>query len=59
MHQAHASGTLSTDEALVIYQALGESMSTENGGWQSHVTLSMKVTITQAMGDILSARLGR
>ena len=57
--QAHASGTLSTDEALVIYQALGESMSTENGGWRSHVTLSMKVAITQVMGEILSARLGR
>ena len=55
--RAHASGQLTTEEAQTVYIALGEVMSSKNGGWQPHVDLPMKVIITQLMAEILSIRI--
>ena len=55
--QAHASGKISADEARTIYAALGEVMSSKNGGWQPHVDLAMKTTITQIIGELISIRI--
>jgi len=57
--RAHASGTLTTEEAQTIYIALGEAMSTENGGWQSHVKLPLKLAITQTMEELVRAALAK
>ena len=51
--EAHASGKLTTEEAMVVYRALGEEMSTTNGGWQPHVDTALKVTITNLMAQLL------
>lgn len=51
--RAHAGGVLSLDEAQTIYVALGNVQSTTNGGWQPHVDLPLKLTITQTMGELL------
>lgn len=50
---AHASGKLSTEEAQVIYMALGESLSPDNGGWSEGVDLATKIIITQIIGELL------
>ena len=55
--RAHASGKLTTEEAQTIYIALGEAMSTKNGGWKSHVKLPLKLAITQTMEELLKAAL--
>jgi len=55
--RAHAAGTISTDVANVIYRALGESMSSKNGGWREGVTCARKVTITNLIGELLAATL--
>lgn len=52
--RAHATGRLSTDEAQIIYAALGEVMSATNGGWQPHVDTALKVTITTLMGELVA-----
>ena len=54
----HASGKLSSDEAQTIYMALGEVMSTKNGGWKNHVDLALKVAITQMIAELLAKRRG-
>tara|TARA_Y100000310_G_C20528134_1_gene737092 strand:+ start:728 stop:1063 length:336 start_codon:yes stop_codon:yes gene_type:complete len=53
---AHAGGRISPAEAMTVYTALGETRSSDNGGWQPHVTLPMKVVITQVMKELLGAR---
>jgi hypothetical protein len=55
--RANAMGTLNTDEALTIYNALGEWHNADNGGWQDGVSLATKVIITQAMGELLERRI--
>ena len=50
-------GILNTDEALTIYNALGEYHNDENGGWQDGVSLATKVIITQAVGELLERRI--
>ena len=55
--RANAMGTLNTDEALTIYNALGEWHNADNGGWQDGVTLAAKVIVTQAMGELLERRI--
>ena len=55
--EAFMAGKISQDEAQLIYAALGEVMSSENGGWQPHVTLAMKVTITNIMTELLSMKI--
>lgn len=54
--EAHASGLLSPDEALVIYSALGESMSEANGGWQEHADTATKVIVTKVIGELVGVR---
>jgi hypothetical protein len=52
--EAHASGRISTEEALAIYAALGEVWSSENGGWAAGTDTATKCAVTQAMGELLS-----
>jgi hypothetical protein len=57
--EAHASGILETDAALLIYAALGEVGSAKNGGWAAGTSLAKKVIITQVMAELLARKLGR
>lgn len=52
---AHAAGRISTDEAQLIYAALGEGFNESNGGWRAGISTAEKVTINLAIGDILKA----
>ena len=52
--KANATGRLNTDEALLIYHALGEWADESNGGWQAGVGIAAKVVITQIMQELLS-----
>lgn len=52
---AHASGILSTDEAQVIYRALGASWTESNGGWHKSTDKALKTTITLTMEQIGAA----
>jgi hypothetical protein len=52
--RAAAMGKINTDEALTIYNALGEWHNDDNGGWQDTVNLATKVIITQAMSELLN-----
>jgi hypothetical protein len=54
---AHASGKLTTDEAQVIYAALGEYRHDGNGGWTPGTDTATKYVCTKAIGELLSARL--
>jgi hypothetical protein len=56
--RAHVEGKLSMEEALVIYDALGEIPTSKNGGWQPHVDLALKATITQTITELLKQRIG-
>jgi hypothetical protein len=51
--RANAMGTLNTDEALTIYNALGEAHNPDNGGWQDGVDLATKVIVTLAVKEML------
>ena len=55
--RANAMGKLNTDEALTIYNALGEYHNAKNGGWQDGVTLAAKVIVTQAVEELLKSRI--
>ena len=55
--RASAMGPLNTDEALTIYNALGEWHNADNGGWQNGVSLAAKVIITQAVQELLERRI--
>jgi len=57
--RAAAMGTLNTDEALTIYNALGEDCNPDNGGWQDGVNLATKVIVTQVVGELLKRRIAR
>ena len=52
--KANATGRINTDEALLIYHALGEWADESNGGWQAGVGIAAKVVITQLMQELLS-----
>jgi|6_EtaG_2_1085325.scaffolds.fasta_scaffold06935_6 hypothetical protein len=52
--RAAATGRLNTDEALLVYHALGEWANEANGGWRAGVGLAEKVVITQLIGELLS-----
>lgn len=52
--RAHAMGKITTDEAQVIYIALGEVGSASNGGWASQTDTATKVAVTLAMGELLA-----
>jgi len=51
--RAAAAGRLNTDEAFLIYHALGEWADEANGGWRAGVGLAEKVVITQIIGELL------
>jgi hypothetical protein len=53
--RAHVLGTLTTEEALVIYAALGEIGDPANGGWAGRTDLATKVVVTQVIGELISA----
>tara|TARA_Y100000310_G_scaffold252156_1_gene258839 strand:- start:1197 stop:1562 length:366 start_codon:yes stop_codon:yes gene_type:complete len=57
--RAAAMGKLNTDEALTVYNALGEWHNDLNGGWQDGVSLASKVVITQLIGELLSKTLSK
>ena len=54
--RAHASGILTTDEAQIVYAALGEVGSAENGGWAAGTDLPTKVVVTQLVGELMGLR---
>jgi hypothetical protein len=51
--RAHALGRLTTEEAQVIYIALGEVGSSDNGGWAAGTDTATKVAVTLVMGELL------
>jgi hypothetical protein len=53
--RAHASGLLTTDEAMIVYRALGEVGSASNGGWAADTDLPTKVSVTLLMGELVRA----
>jgi hypothetical protein len=54
---AHASGKLTTEEALIVYAALGEVGSPSNGGWSSGVETATKYAITLTIEGLVKARV--
>ena len=55
--RAHATGKLTTDEAAVVYLALGGETggSPANGHWAVDTDLALKVTITNLIGELIGA----
>lgn len=55
---AQLAGRITTDEALMIYNALGRESggSPDNGGWASDVATALKVAVTMAMGELMLVR---
>ena len=51
--QAHASGKLSTEEANILYVALGEIGADSNGGWAEGTNLATKIVVTMVIGELL------
>lgn len=47
--EAQAAGRISLDDSLVMYQALGETRSSDNGGWAEHADLATKYVVTRAI----------
>ena len=54
--RAHASGTISPAEAMVVYRALGEARVDGNGGWATGTPLALKVTVTNLKGQLVTRR---
>lgn len=54
---AHVSGILTTEEAQVIYRALGEVGAPSNGGWAAGTDLATKVVVTEVIGSILRVKI--
>lgn len=52
--RAHASGTISPAEAMLVYRALGEVPGDGNGGWATGTPLALKVTVTNLMGQLIT-----
>jgi hypothetical protein len=55
--RAHVSGKLSTDEAQIVYAALGEVGSASNGGWAAGTDTATKYAVTLVIGELLKARI--
>jgi hypothetical protein len=55
--RAHAEGVLTTDEAQIVYVALGEVGSPSNGGWATGTDTATKAVVTQLIGQLLAGRL--
>jgi len=54
--RAHATGRLTTEEAQVLYIALGEVGNPSNGGWATGTDLATKLVVTMVIGELLGAR---
>jgi len=52
---AHAAGKITADEAQIIYMALGEQLSTGNGGWTPTTGLATKVIVTKIVSELIGA----
>jgi len=55
--RAHATGRLTTEEAQVLYIALGEVGNPSNGGWATGTDLATKLVVTMVIGELLGARV--
>lgn len=55
--EAHAMQLLSPEAAMIVYNALGEVGSDENGGWASGTDLPTKVVVTQLMAELLKKKI--
>jgi hypothetical protein len=51
--RAHAGGKLTSEEAQIIYVALGEVGSAENGGWAAGTDAPTKCAVTLVMGELI------
>lgn len=54
---AHAAGVLPTDDAQLVYFALGEVGSEKNGGWAAGTDTATKYVVTRVIEEILTQRL--
>lgn len=57
--QNHAGGVLTPEAAMIVYSALGEVMSSSNGGWSKGTDTATKFIVTQLMGELLKLDLKR
>lgn len=57
--RAHVTGDLTTDEAQIVYVALGEYGSVENGGWASGTDTATKYAVTLLVQHLLEERMSR
>ncbi len=55
--RAMLEGSLSQEEAQLVYVALGESLSATNGGWSSGVDTATKVVLTKLFGELLEREI--
>ena len=52
--EAHASGRLTADEALTVYNLLGgESYNGKRGGWSAGASLAAKLTVVRLIGELV------
>ena len=51
--KAHAMQRINQDEAMSVYNALGEAYFPDNGGWQPGVDLATKVIVTQMISELI------
>lgn len=55
--EAHVMGKLSTDEAQIVYAALGEVGSDSNGGWAKGTDAATKLAVTQLMAKFAKDKI--
>jgi hypothetical protein len=55
----HAGEMLTPDAAQIVYNALGASYGTTNGGWSKNTDLPTKIIVTQLMGELLKMKLAQ
>ena len=53
----HATGMLTPEAAQIVYIALGECGSVNNGGWATNTDTATKVIVTQLMHELLQLSL--
>lgn len=53
--EAHALGHITTEDAIVIYAALGEAP--DASGWAAGTDLATKLIVTEALGELVSRRI--
>lgn len=55
----HASGLLTPEAAQIVYAALGEVVSSKNGGWSAGVDTATKFMVTKLMEELLALKIKR